>query len=119
VVYLRAVPEQRQVLPVCLLKLEVYREAATIFVLVSVALLAAGTMGYVSLDIRNLGCRILCHLVRDNPVAIFIDGYRCPLLDPCPLDLAGLVPASGEHALCWSGSTVKTTYLSPGPQHAR
>jgi hypothetical protein len=64
-------------------------------------------MGYISLDIRNLGCCVLCRLVRDNPVAILIDGYRCPLPDPCPLDLAGLVPACGEYPVCRSGATVK------------
>ena len=76
-------------------------------------------MGDVSLGIRDMGYYLLRHLVGDNTVAIFIDGYRCSFLDPGRVDLARLVPTVGQHAECCSRSPVKTTDISPDHNAAK
>jgi hypothetical protein len=45
--------------------------------------------------------------MRDNPVAAFIKEWRHPLPDASPMDLAGLVPASGQHTVYCSSAGVK------------
>jgi hypothetical protein len=103
-------------LPPSLLRVEVFREAATIFMLVSVAAggaECAGAVGHVYLDVRDLGCHLLRDVVGDTQVARFHDRSRCAFPDSCRVGLARLVPTSGEHSFCRSGSDRETTYCSP------
>lgn len=70
-------------------------------------------MGYVSVDIRNLGSHVLCDLVHDDPLAVVVDRFRCSLPDPDSVDLACLVSAAGQHLIYCGSSAVKTAYPSP------
>ena len=88
--------------PESLLNVEVLREAATMAMLTTVALLAGwdhGTLRDLLVDVRNLGSRVLCWIVGHRPLAFITQRYGCAVPDTSSLDFSGLVPDLSKYPL--------------------